>query len=170
MSRTLLVIPPLTLVRLTLYMVSAKMFESIPEIELVIAIAFLVTTGWLACVQWSEFQAHNKKHAGDTDTDTKFAVVPYFLIPMIGAGIAVFASLFVTDYLIIHGYISGVEEIAFTTSVVSVAIYMILDYLIISHVGDATYYRTIESKVYKSADTANIDEEALKLLKKLLSK
>lgn len=168
MGRTLLVIPPLTLVRLTLYMVSAKMFESIPEIELVIAIAFLVTTGWLACVQWSEFQAHNKKHGGDTDT--KFAVVPYFLIPMIGAGIAVFASLFVADYLIIHDYIAGVEEIAFTTSVVSVAIYMILDYLVISHVGDATYYRTIESKVYKSTDTADIDEEALKLLKKLLSK
>lgn len=154
--------------RTALILLGVRMFESIPEIEITIIIAFMVTLGWLSCVQWSRFVAHNKKH--DNDTDTHFAIFPYLVIPVVGSAVAIFASLFVGDYAIIHGYVSGVEEITFVISVLSVAIYMVLDYYVISHLGDATYYTTIESKVSKSTVDSVDSDQALELLRKILNK
>lgn len=130
-------------------------------------IAACFTVGYAVLVQYSRYTAHRKAHFDDDDPDkvamaSKFAVVPYLIIPLMFCGISVFCSLFAVDYAASSGYIAGAEGIAVWAVAVAVAVYLILDYKLVSHVGDAVYFDTIESKFHNVAVQDLITDDEVK--------
>lgn len=124
-------------------------------------IAVCFTVGYAVLVQYSRYTAHKKAHFDDDDPDkvamaSNFAVVPYLIIPLIFCGISVLCSLFAVDYAVCSGYITDTEGIAVWTVAVAVAVYLILDFKLVSHVGDAVYFDTIESRFHQAAVAADI--------------
>lgn len=127
-------------------------------------IALCFTAGYAVLVQYSRYTAHKKAHFDDDDPDkvamaSKFAIVPYLIIPLIFCGISVCCSLFGVDYAANSGYVTDAEGIAVWTVAVAVAVYLILDYKLVSHVGDAVYFDTIESKFQQGIADLITDDE-----------
>lgn len=142
------------------------MLAHIPELLLTALIAVCFTVGYAVLVQYSRYTAHKKAHFDDDDPDkvamaSKFAVVPYLIIPLIFCGISVVCSLFAVDYAASSGYVNDAEGIAVWTVAAAVAVYLILDYKLVSHVGDAVYFDTIESK-FQQAVAADLTDDEVK--------
>lgn len=146
------------------------MFANVPEIEIAVCLAAAAVIGWILCVQYSKFIQHKKAHVNDEKFKENFAVVPYFIVPVLFGSLAVICGLWVGDYLAIKGYIAGPEEITAIVIGASVTAYAVLDHYIVSHVGDAVYFQTIEADIVKSAASADdTSKEDLKaLLRELL--
>lgn len=130
-------------------------------------IAACFTVGYAVLVQYSRYTAHKKLHFNDDDPDkvamaSNFAVVPYLIIPLIFCGISVLCSLFAVDYAVCSGYITDTEGIAVWTVAVAVAVYLILDFKLVSHVGDAVYFDTIESKFHNVVAQDLITDDEVK--------
>ena len=130
-------------------------------------IAACFTVGYAVLVQYSRYTAHKKAHFDDDDTDkvamaSQFAAVPYLIIPLIFCGISVFCSLFAVDYAASSGYVTDAEGIAVWTVAVAVAVYLILDFKLVSHVGDAVYFDTIESKFHQGVTADLITDDEVK--------
>lgn len=147
-----------------------KMFEHIPEINIAIALGAVAVIAWILCIQYSRYVMHKKKHVNDEKYDEPFAIVPYFIVPILFGALSVIGGLWIGDYLAIKGYLIGVEEIIAISTVASVIVYGVLDYYIVSHVGDAVYFQTIEADMVKSVGkTDDVSKEDLKaLLRELL--
>ena len=142
------------------------MLAHIPELLMTALIAACFTVGYAVLVQYSRYTAHRKAHFDDDDPDkvamaSKFAAVPYLIIPLIFCGISVFCSLFVVDYAASSGYVTDAEGIAVWTVAAAVAVYLILDFKLVSHVGDAVYFDTIESKFHQGV-TADLTDDEVK--------
>lgn len=140
------------------------MLAHIPELLMTALIAACFTAGYAVLVQYSRYTAHKKAHFDDDDPDkvamaSQFAVVPYLIIPLIFCGISVFCSLFAVDYAASSGYVNDAEGIAVWTVAAAVAVYLILDYKLVSHVGDAVYFDTIESKFHQAVADLITDDE-----------
>ena len=132
----------------------SKMFENILEKEIVIGIAFVAVLLLLGLTQWSQYVQHQKKHAEDDLGTEKFAIIPYLVIPILGAVVTTLVSALAVDIAIGRGYITGTEEIAVAMLALDVVLYCLADYYLLGHVGDATYYKTIEAKVADAAKSA----------------
>ena len=152
----------------------SKMLENISDVPYVIGIAFLAVLFCIAMTQWSAFVAHRKKHKDDELGSEKFAVIPYLAIPLLGALITTILAAVGVDVAIGHGYITGdTEEITLITVIADIILWCLADYYLVSHIGDAVYYQTIESKVAdaaKSVVPSLDDPETLKALIKQLIK
>ncbi len=127
-------------------------------------IAACFTIGYAVLVQYSRYTTHKKAHFTDDDPDkvamaSKFAIVPYMIIPLIFCGLSVFCSLFAVDYAVYAGYVSGAEGIAMWTVAAAVAIYILADYNLVRHVGDAVYFDTIESRFHQAVAADLTDDE-----------
>lgn len=139
----------------------SKMFEQIADKEVVIGIAFVAVLLVLGLTQWSQYVAHQKKHAEDELGTEKFAVIPYLIIPILGAVVTTLISALIVDIAIGRGYLIGNEEIAAATLILNVALYCLADYYLIGHVGDATYYKTIEAKVADTVKSAGKTDDEM---------
>ena len=140
------------------------MLAHIPDLFLTALIAVCFTVGYAVLVQYSRYTAHKKAHFNDDDPDkvamaSKFAIVPYLIIPFIFCGLSVFCSLFAVDYAVYAGYVTGTEGIAGLTVMVAVIIYILADFKLVSHVGDAVYFDTIESRFHQAAVQDLTDDE-----------
>lgn len=155
----------LSLVPFFILLKGVKMFEHIPEINLAIALGAVAVVSWILCIQYSRYVMHKKKHVNDEKYEEPFAIVPYFIVPVLFGALSVIGGLWIGDYLTIKEYLAGTEEVLAVTTVASVIVYGILDYYIVSHVGDAVYFETIEADMVKSAkqpdDTSKEDLKAL---------
>ena len=140
------------------------MLENIPELLMTAVIAACFTIGYAVLVQYSRYTAHKKAHFNDPDADkadmaSKFAFVPYMIIPLIFCGLSVFCGLAAVDYAVSVDWITGAEGAAIWSVAAAVAIYIMADYNLVRHVGDAIYFDTIESKFHASVAPDLTDDE-----------
>ena len=140
------------------------MLANIPELILTAVICACFTIGYAVLVQYSRYTAHKKAHFNDDDDDkvamaSKFAFVPYLIIPVIFCGLSVFCGLAAVDYALSVDWISGAEGAAMCSVAASVVIYILADYKLVRHVGDAVYFDTIESKFHQAAVQDLTDDE-----------
>lgn len=128
----------------------------------VICVCF--TIGYAVLVQYSRYTAHKKAHFNDDDADkvamaSKFAFIPYMIIPVIFCGLSVFCGLAAVDYALSVDWITGAEGAAIWAVAASVGIYILADFNLVRHVGDAVYFDTIESKFHQAAVADLTDDE-----------
>lgn len=140
------------------------MLANIPELILTAVICACFTIGYAVLVQYSRYTAHKKAHFNDDDADkvamaSKFAFVPYLIIPVIFCGLSVFCGLAAVDYAVSVDWITGAEGVAIWAVAASVAIYIVADFKLVSHVGDAVYFDTIESKFHQAVVQDLTDDE-----------
>ena len=140
------------------------MLANIPELILTAVICVCFTIGYAVLVQYSRYTAHKKAHFNDDDADkvamaSKFAFVPYLIIPVIFCGLSVFCGLAAVDYAVSVDWITGAEGAAIWAVAASVAIYIVADFKLVSHVGDAVYFDTIESKFHQAVVQDLTDDE-----------
>ena len=140
------------------------MLANIPELLLTAVICVCFTIGYALLVQYSRYTAHKKAHFNDDDADkvamaSKFAFVPYMIIPVIFCGLSVFCGLAAVDYALSVDWISGAEGAAIWSVAASAAIYILADFNLVRHVGDAVYFDTIESKFHQAAVQDLTDDE-----------
>ena len=140
------------------------MFDNIPELLMTAVICVCFTIGYAMLVQYSRFAAHKKAHADDDDDDkvimaSHFAIVPYMIIPIIFCGLSVFCGLAAVDYAMSADWITGAEGATIWSVAASTAIYIMADYNLVRHVGDAVYFDTIESKFHQSVAPDLSDDE-----------
>ena len=140
------------------------MLENIPELRLTAVIAACFTIGYAVLVQYSRYTAHKKAHFNDDDADkvamaSKFAFVPYMIIPLIFCGLSVFCGLAAVDYALSVDWITGAEGAAIWSVAAAVAIYILADYNLVRHVGDAVYFDTIESRFHQAVVEDLTDDE-----------
>ena len=140
------------------------MLAHIPELLLTALIAACFTVGYAVLVQYSRYTAHRKAHFDDDDPDkvamaSKFAAVPYLIIPLIFCGLSVFCGLAAVDYAMSAGWIIGAEGATIWAVAASTAIYIMADFNLVRHVGDAVYFDTIESKFHASVAPDLSDDE-----------
>ncbi len=140
------------------------MLANIPELLLTAVICVCFTIGYALLVQYSRYTAHKKAHFNDDDADkvamaSKFAFVPYMIIPVIFCGLSVFCGLAAVDYALSVDWISGAEGAAIWSVAASAAIYILADFNLVRHVGDAVYFDTIESKFHQAVAADLTDDE-----------
>lgn len=128
----------------------------------VICVCF--TIGYAVLVQYSRYTAHKKAHFNDDDADkvamaSKFAFVPYMIIPVIFCGLSVFCGLAAVDYALSVDWITGAEGAAIWSVAASAGIYILADFNLVRHVGDAVYFDTIESKFHQAVAADLTDDE-----------
>lgn len=128
----------------------------------VICVCF--TIGYAVLVQYSRYTAHKKAHFNDDDADkvamaSKFAFVPYMIIPVIFCGLSVFCGLAAVDYALSVDWITGAEGAAIWAVAASAGIYILADFNLVRHVGDAVYFDTIESKFHQAVAADLTDDE-----------
>ena len=141
------------------------MLANIPELMLTAAICACFTIGYAMLTQYSRYAAHRKAHFNDDDPDkvamaSRFAFIPYMIIPIIFCGLSVFCGLAAVDYAMSVDWISATEGAAVWCVAASTIIYILADYNLVRHVGDAVYFDTIESKFQQgiAADLITDDE------------
>ena len=141
------------------------MLANIPELMLTAAICVCFTIGYAMLTQYSRYTAHRKAHFNDDDPDkvamaSKFAFIPYMIIPIIFCGLSVFCGLAAVDYAMSVDWNSATEGAAGWCVAASTVIYILADYNLVRHVGDAVYFDTIESKFQQgvAADLITDDE------------
>ena len=155
----------------------SSMFTNIPEIFTVIGLCALAVVAWIVLVQYSKWQQHIKSNVNSSEAKQQaakdFAFIPYLVIPVLFGAVAVTGGLWVADLCAVKGWFSGVEEIAVVAVIASVVIDCVLGKYLVSHVGDAVYFATIENKVAEVVEEfpgiSEEDKELLRLLKKLKS-
>lgn len=140
------------------------MLANIPELILTAVICACFTIGYAVLVQYSRYTAHKKVHFNDDDADkvamaSKFAFVPYMIIPVIFCGLSVFCGLAAVDYALSVDWISGAEGAAIASVTASVIIYILADFKLVRHVGDAVYFDTIESRFHQAVVQDLTDDE-----------
>lgn len=140
------------------------MLANIPELMLTAVIAACFTIGYAVLVQYSRYTAHKKAHFNDDDADkvamaSKFAFVPYMIIPLIFCGLSVFCGLAAVDYAVSVDWITGAEGAAIWAVAAAVAIYILADFNLVRHVGDAVYFDTIESRFHQAVAADLTDDE-----------
>ena len=143
------------------------MLANIPELMLTAAICVCFTIGYAMLTQYSRYTAHRKAHFNDDDPDkvamaSKFAFIPYMIIPIIFCGLSVFCGLAAVDYAISVDWISAAEGAAVWCVAASAVIYILADYNLVRHVGDAVYFDTIESKFQQGAVADLISDDEVK--------
>lgn len=140
------------------------MLANIPELILTAVICACFTIGYAVLVQYSRYTAHKKAHFNDDDADkvamaSKFAFVPYLIIPVIFCGLSVFCGLAAVDYALSVDWITGAEGAAIWSVAASAGIYILADFNLVRHVGDAVYFDTIESKFHQAVAADLTDDE-----------
>lgn len=163
----------ITLVSAFAFIGGINMFENIPEIYITIAMCAIAMVAWVGIIQYSKFEQHIKKNIGTEKEDParKFAVIPYFVIPVLFGAISVIVALFVTNWVIGRGYVATEEDIAIVAIVATIVANCVLDKALVSHIGDTVYFKTIEDKVAQVAEEfpkiSKEDMEILNAIKKL---
>lgn len=140
------------------------MLANIPELMLTAVICACFTIGYAMLTQYSRYTAHKKVHFDDDDPDkvamaSKFAFVPYMIIPIIFCGLSVFCGLAAVDYAMSVDWISATEGAAVWCVASSTVIYILADYNLVRHVGDAVYFDTVESKFHQAVAADLTDDE-----------
>lgn len=140
------------------------MLANIPELILTAVICVCFTIGYAVLVQYSRYTAHKKAHFNDDDDDkvamaSKFAFIPYMIIPVIFCGLSVFCGLAAVDYALSVDWITGAEGAAIWSVAASAGIYILADFNLVRHVGDAVYFDTIESKFHQAVAADLTDDE-----------
>ena len=140
------------------------MLANIPELMLTAVICVCFTIGYAVLVQYSRYTAHKKAHFNDDDADkvamaSKFAFVPYMIIPVIFCGLSVFCGLAAVDYALSVDWITGAEGAAIWAVAASAGVYILADFNLVRHVGDAVYFDTIESKFHQAVAADLTDDE-----------
>lgn len=140
------------------------MLANIPELMLTAVICACFTIGYAMLTQYSRYTAHKKAHFNDDDDDkvamaSKFAFVPYMIIPIIFCGLSVFCGLAAVDYAMSVDWISATEGAAVWCVAASTIIYILADYNLVRHVGDAVYFDTVESKFHQAVAADLTDDE-----------
>ena len=140
------------------------MLANIPELMLTAVICVCFTIGYAVLVQYSRYTAHKKVHFNDDDADkvamaSKFAFVTYMIIPVIFCGLSVFCGLAAVDYALSVDWITGAEGAAIWSVAASAGIYILADFNLVRHVGDAVYFDTIESKFHQAVAADLTDDE-----------
>ena len=91
------------------------MFDMIHDILIVVFFCALFVFGMMAVIQYSRFEKHRKAHIEDDDDSrewilaSKFASVPYLLVPALFGVLAIFCALVGTSILVERGVVGGVE-------------------------------------------------------------
>ena len=147
----------------------------IPELFPTALIAACFAVGYAVLVQYSRYTAHKKAHFDDDDPDkvamaSKFAFVPYMIIPIIFCGLSVFCGLAAVDYAMSVDWISATEGAAVWCVAASTIIYILADYNLVRHVGDAVYFDTVESKFHASVAPDLTDDEVKQAVADWLAK
>ena len=153
------------------------MFTNIPELYTVMGLCAVAVVAWIGLVQYSRYQQHIKNNLTASEAKLnaakEFAFIPYLIVPVLFGALAVAGALWVADFTAVHGYFTGAEELAGVALVSTIAIYCVLSKYLVSHIGDAVYFATIENKVAEVVEEfpnlSEEDKELLKLLKKLKS-
>ena len=140
------------------------MLANIPELMLTAVICVCFTIGYAVMVQYSRYTAHKKAHFNDDNADkvamaSKFAFVPYMIIPVIFCGLSVFCGLAAVDYALSVDWITGAEGAAIWAVAASAGVYILADFNLVRHVGDAVYFDTIESKFHQAVAADLTDDE-----------
>lgn len=165
----------LTIASLYCFIGGTSMFTNVPEIYTVIAMCAVAVLGWVGLVQYSRYVQHIKDNLNASETKQKqakeFAFIPYLVVPVIFASVAVLGGLWVADYTAVHGYLHGTEEIAVVAMVATVVIDCVLQKYLVNHIGDAVYFTTIENRVAEAVEEfpalTEEDREILKVLRML---
>lgn len=148
------------------------MFANIHDPVLVAGIALFVVIAYFSLVQYSKFVAHKKAHVNDEGDSlhlsSKFAFIPYFAIPFIFAVVSVMAGMCAVEFCVGKGYISTEEAVMFWTAAASVGIYILADFKLVGHIGDAVYFETIESKFHGVVSSAVDQDEITKAVEAFL--
>lgn len=132
--------------------------ESAADIYVAAAVAFFAAFLWMVCLEWSRFVEHKKVHAGDEAGEAKeicdkFAIIPYFVIPLLWVAAATGIALYATDIAVGRALVGSGSEVYAASVAISVVAFIILDYAIARRVGNAAFFETIEKMVYtKSAE------------------
>lgn len=142
------------------------MLANIPELMLTAVICACFVIGYAMLTQYSRYTAHRKAHFDDDDPDkvamaSKFAFVPYMIIPIIFCGLSVFCGLAAVDYAMSVDWISATAGAAVWCVAASTIIYILADYNLVRHVGDAVYFDTVESK-FQQAVAADLTDDEVK--------
>ena len=145
-----------------------NMLSNIDELLIVAAIAVCFTAGYAMLVQYSRYTAHKKAHWKDEDPDkvamsSRFAVIPYMIIPLVFVGLSVFCGLTAADYAFAAGWMKSDIGIPIWSAAASLAVYILADYGLVRHVGDAVYFDTIESRFHKAAEQVVLSNDEVKL-------
>ena len=140
------------------------MMTNIPELRLTAVICMCFAIGYALLVQYSRYTAHKKAHFHDDDPDkvamaSKFAFVPYMIIPVIFCGLSAFCGLAAVDYALSVDWITGAEGAAIWSVAATVAVYILADYNLVRHVGDAVYFDTIEARFHQAVGANLTDDE-----------
>jgi len=91
------------------------MFEMINDLLIVVMCCVLFVFGIVGVLQYSRFQKHKKAHIEDDDDSrewilaSKFAPIPYLIVPGLFGILAIFCALTVTSILAMHVPVSGME-------------------------------------------------------------
>ena len=70
-----------------------------------------------------------------------------------------FCGLAAVDYAMTADWITGAEGAVIWSVAASTAIYIMADYNLVKHVGDAVYFDTIESKFHSAVAPDLFDDE-----------
>lgn len=81
------------------------------------------------------------------------------IIPVVFCGLSVFCGLAAVDYALTAGWLKGAEGAAIASVAASVGIYILADFNLVRHVGDAVYFDTIESRFHAAAAADLTDDE-----------
>lgn len=130
------------------------MLSNIDSLYVVLGLSFLVAFACMSLVQYSRFVEHMKAHADDDKESVeyrlaqKFAFVPYLLIPALFVVICTVIGAIVADTAVYMGYIHGAQFTAIVAVAATVVLFALADFYLISKIGDAAYYLTVEKKAF----------------------
>lgn len=149
------------------------MLTNIMHIEIAACIVAGVLVALLLTMQYSRFVSHKKKHFGDEDERavalaSKFAVLPYLVIPMLFAGLITFGALVCADLSIARGWVETDVGAICVALIVAVTVYAFADRYVIGHIGDAVYFESVESKFTNSLLAGMSDKEIQEILERYL--
>ena len=131
----------------------SKMLDNIDNLYLAVACAFATVIAWIGIVQYSRKVLDDTEDASHDSEKPKFALIPYLVIPIIWGAVAVGLGLYAGNFLIGRYGLASEDGLVLCAGL-SLLIYMVLDWKVVSMCGDAKYFLDLEKEAVKSAETA----------------
>lgn len=162
------------------YVSRDNMLANIPDIKLALICAFVPVFLWLCLCAYSRWQESIEKHKGTEKEERtrKFAFLPFFMIPLIGSGIACGLGLAFGSFSVAllghYDFFLAEEYVIIIVCFWAFTLYCLLDKYSLRKAGNAAYFDSVEDRVAKTAETIVKKkfkdmslEEKLELLNKL---